>query len=547
MNRDLLIPVLGFVFLLLFWEFASSTFDAYQFVLPTPSAIFQTLWLKQDRFIFHAKVTLGEMIAGFLIAFTAAFPLAWVMYSWKTASRFFQPLFILVQCVPMFALAPIMVLWFGWGYSAIVIPTALMIFFPLTMNIFQGFQTTPKPMVEYFQMQNATQWQIFTKLQFPWALPYIFAGFRISAAIAGIGAVAGEWAGAQKGLGVLMLESRRATDLETTFGALIVLATLSMTIYGVIALIERYGRKLRIKKAAVAALCLFALMGCSSPEEQPKTRLMLDWLPNPNHIPLFVGIEKGFFTEQEINLEIRKINDPSDLVGYLKTNQTDLVLYYMPNIIRVNAKGYKLAPIGILIKEPLNAIIYRKNDSISTPTDLNGKQIGYCVDGTTTKMLDRILEQNRITNYEKQNVTFDLVSTLGTKKVDGIYGAYWNIEGEHLRSLGVDTEYFSLSQLGLPTYYELMVVTKDSSEFSTADYTNRFQKALQASIDYSIANPESAFKIYAELNLDKSEKTLAWEKQAWIKTLPVLADKQVIDPNVWQEFEAWLDKNNLLK
>lgn len=546
MNRDLFIPALGFVTILLFWEFASQLFEAHQFVLPPPSAIVDTLWHRFGRFSLHAQVTLGEMIGGFLLAFAAAFPLAWMMHSWTTARRFFQPLFIAIQCVPMFALAPIMVLWFGWGYSAIVIPTALMIFFPLTMNIFQGFQTTPKKMIEYFQLQNATPWQLFTKLQLPWALPYIFTGVRISAAIAGIGAVAGEWAGAQQGLGVLMLESRRATDLETTFGALIVLAAMSMAIYGLIVLLEKNVRKLQspLKKAA-CILLVFLTAGCSSFDDRPKTRLVLDWLPNPNHIPLFVGIEKGFFSAEQIDLEIRKISDPSDLVSYLRSGQADLVLYFMPDVIRANANGYKITPVGMIIKEPLNGIIYRKGEGIVSPNDLNGKDIGYCVDGTTTKVLDQILSQNQITHVEKHNVTFDLVSTLGTKRVDAIYGAFWNIECEHLRSLGVETDYFTLRELGVPNYYELMVVAKSDSAFSQSQFAGKLQKALQESIDFSVDNPEIAFKIYADLNLDKTEKTLSWELQAWMKTIPLLAKDQESDPRVWSEFEAWFDKHGL--
>jgi NitT/TauT family transport system substrate-binding protein len=234
-----LLPLLAFGVLVILWEFTSNQWGNHRLVLPSPSSILGRIIQTPERFLFHTKVTFFEMIGGFVFAFLVAFPLAWMMDQWESARDILQPLFVIVQCIPMFALAPIMVIWFGWSYAAIVVPTTLMIFFPLTMNIYQGFRSTPDYLKDYFRVHQATQTQLLFKLQLPWAKSHIFAGFRIAAAIAGIGAVAGEWAGAQAGLGLLMIESRRATDLETTFGALFCLATMSLSLYGLITLLEK--------------------------------------------------------------------------------------------------------------------------------------------------------------------------------------------------------------------------------------------------------------------------------------------------------------------
>ena len=231
--------LLGFILLFGSWELACYFLPHFQFILPAPSAIFTALTTWYPRFLFHSFVTLKEMAGGFLLATTVAFPLAWVMHRFYGARTLLQPLFIVIQCLPMFALAPIMVTWFGWGFTAIVIPTALMIFFPLTLNIYQGLRATPKELLNFFAINGASRRQTFFKLQLPWAIPYIFAGFRISSAIAGIGAIAGEWAGAQNGLGILMLESRRNLDLEITFGALACLTIMSTSLYGVILFFEK--------------------------------------------------------------------------------------------------------------------------------------------------------------------------------------------------------------------------------------------------------------------------------------------------------------------
>lgn len=553
MKKNWIYSFLTFLFLITIWEISSRVIVMNQFILPPPSSIIIRIGERPDRFIFHASITLCEMAGGVLLAFTAAFPLARVMSVWNHANFVLQPIFVLMQCVPMFALAPIMVIWFGWGYTAIVIPTALMIFFPLTMNIYQGLRSTPLNLLELFRINQATAWQTFSKLQLPFALPQICSGLRISAAIAGIGAVAGEWAGAQSGLGLLMLESRRSTDLQTTFGALFCLMLLSFLFYGSVVLIEKIlisRRYLRFPARTFACL-LFAVLflaSCqsSSSSSNKETRLLLDWLPNPNHVPLYAGIEQGIFAKHGIDLQILKLHDPGDSVPYITSGQAEIAIYYTPNTIRTNCNKKVLKPIGVLVAQPLNSIIFRSGEGISSPADLSEKVIGYCEDGSSLRILEHLLQKKQITPKAIRNVTFDLVSTLGTKQVDALYGNCWNIECEHLRYLGIETEFFDLVQLGYPKYLELIFIAKEDSLQAKPSFVLAFQKALQESISYSIGNSEKAFEAYVKANPDKSLQTIEWEKKAWIKTIPVLAKKQEIDQQEWSAVENWLKNNNLL-
>jgi NitT/TauT family transport system substrate-binding protein len=550
MKKKLLLSVIVCFAFFLFWELMSRSYDNLLFVLPPPSAIFLRLWEKPERFFFHSKITFQVMSGGLTLAFLVAFPLAWLMSTWDLARFFFQPLFVVTQCIPMFTLAPLMVLWFGWTYTAIVIPTALMIFFPLTMSIYQGLKSTPQSLIDYFKINHATSFQIFRKLQLPWALPHIFSGFKISAAIAGIGAIAGEWAGAQSGLGVLMLESRRATDLETTFAALSCLALVSLTFYTSIVCLEKAlsVRKFRslYKKIFSISLLFFLMTSCHSEEtKESDVRLALDWLPNANHIPLYVGVEKGFFAKRGIDLKVIKIQDPSETLPLVVANQVEIGLYYMPDIIRANKKGAQLKPLAILFKQSLNGLIYRTQEGITSPRDFTGRNVGYCIDGTDTKVLDYILSQHQILPKSKRNVSFDLVTALGTKQVDFIYGAYWNIECEHLRALGVETDYFSLVDLKFPEYYELVFVAHENSLQAKPLFIEAFKEGLHQSIVYAVSHPEESFEIYKNFNRDKSFNTLKWEKAAWHRTLPLFAENQELDGAVWRNYADWMEEQGL--
>lgn len=549
MLKKIWISIAAFLFFFLFWELACLFYEKLAFVAPAPLKIFQLIGKRADRFLYHTTITLKEMAAGFAVAFIISFPLAWMMYQFHSLRLIMQPFFVLIQTVPIFALAPLMVIWFGWTFTAIIIPTALMIFFPLTMNIYRGLIATPQPLLDFFRINKATKWQTFTKLQLPWAAPHIFEGFRISAAISGVGAIAGEWAGAQAGLGLLMIESRTTADLEMMFGALFCLIALSVGVYALVIFAETVTfRNKSFTRTFVwlGALLTFTLTGCSNQTEKQGIQFVLDWVPNPNHVPFYVGVEKGFFKKNGIDLNILKVHDCLDAVPLLTSGRIDLALTYMPHAIHAISRGAPIKPIGILIDQPLNSFIFRSDEQIKTMQDLNGKRLGYSIESSNTDFLNVLLQSNEISFDDMHNVSFDLISTLGTGKVDVIYGAYWNIECENLRALGIETDYFSIQDFGVPPYYELIVLARNNSSQDTEEFMHHFQNGLQDSIDFCTRNPDQAFDIYCQANPDKGTKTVGWEKEAWLKTVPILAKSQFIDYELWNAFKNWLVEKRLL-
>lgn len=555
-----------FLTILLVWELSSRTIPEMLFILPAPSDIAYALWEMRNRFWLHTSFTFKEMCGGFVLALLFAFPLAWTMMRYKTSRTVLQPIFIVIQCIPMFALAPIMVVWFGWSYTAIIIPTALMIFFPLTLNIYQGLKSTPQDLLEFFQSNQATNWQIFFKLRLPWAVPHIFAGFRISSAIAGVGAVAGEWAGAQNGLGILMLESRRNTDLEVTFGALFCLTLMSTLLYGFILYCEKislpprewtypftrsassktFSKRKRHLAFSIFSLSLiyFVLPSCSQQNNPTtpsslSTRLLLDWLPNPNHIPLYVGIDRGFFREEGIDLMIQKMHEGGGGICYLTAQKADLLINHMPGTFKACSRGADLKIVGLLIKEPLSGLIYRKDPAVKQTSHLSGRVLGYCIGVPDTTFLDFVLKKGEIIPSKMKNVSVDLISAMGTHSVDFIYGGFWNIEPAQLSAVGVETDTFKIQDLGVPTYYEMILLANSGSPHGSKEFSTHFQKALQKSIDFCFENPEEAFSCYARFNQDRRQKTWEWQKAAWYLTLPLLAKDQSIDSEVVKSFYLW--------
>lgn len=549
-NYKILFPSLFILSLLLMWEMYSQTSPALQFLLPPPSHILASLWERFGVFAHHTRATLREMTWGMILALCLAFPLAWGMALKEGVRLILQPLFVLFQCIPMFTLAPLMVMWLGWSFSAILIPTALMILFPLTLNIYQGIRSTPQELLEYFYSQEASTWHTLTKLCLPYSIPYIFAGLRISAAVAGVGAIAGEWAGAQEGLGILILQARQTFDIEGIFASLLCLSLLSVSFYGGICMAEWVCWNKRVSKKGFLLLSLlltaFLFLGCGRKEESSKTRLLLDWMPNPNHVPLYAGQKKGVFKKYGIDLQILKLHDSGDTLGFLSSEQAELALYYTPHALRAAERSPFFRVVGCLIPEALNALLFREEQPIYTIQDLNGKTIAGSY-SFFSRAIFKYLEKKGIQPLSQKNVAFDLSPLIGTGAADVVTGMYWNIEGEQLSSRGVPTRHFKVKDLGIPDYSELIVLESQSSSEKNPTLAPLFQKALQECIDYSRSHPEEAFQLYAQSHPEKSSATLEWEHRTWLKTKELLPQNQ--DPNreQWQGIYSWLVELEMLE
>lgn len=546
-----ILPTLCFLVLIMLWEFAALAFGKLIFILPTPSDIFSTIVQNWDRFSFHILITLKEVIVGSFIAFLIAFPTAWLMAEYKMAQLTIQPLFVISQSIPMFAIAPIMVLWFDWSFTAIVIPTALMVFFPLALTLYQGLGSIPLELSEFFRLHKATRWQVFTKLSLPYALPHIFSGLKISAAIAALGAVSAEWTGAQAGLGMLIQESRRNTDLETTFGAIICVVGVSLVLYIFTILLERSFLKAKKKPVkliyslVIIAVTLF-FTGCQNREQKTEeTKILLDWFPNPNHIPLYCGIEKGFFQEENIHLSIQKIFDPADTIPYLSSQKTDLAIYYMPQAIKAKSKGADFKVIGKLIDRPLNCLLFRKDSGIKSTKDLHGKVVGHAMGSLNSLHLKKICATQNVKPRLVLQLATDLVAPLTTGRVDAVLGCCWTIEKEQLQELGIETEHIPISNLGIPHYEELIVIANRDLGLNK-EFVSGFQRALQKSIVYCCENPKAAFLLYLKANPDKMLHTQIWEERAWENTYPLFTHEQSFTTDSWKDFSDWMYENGLL-
>jgi len=209
------------------------------FMLPSPQAVGQALRQQHALLAHHALYTLGEIALALLLGGGAGVLLAIAMAASPLLRRLLFPLVAASQTIPVFALAPLLVLWLGFGVASKVAVAALIVFFPLCLSLFDGLCRTPPGWLELAQTMNQSRLRLFLHVRWPAALPNFFSGLQMAAILAPVGVVIGEWVGASEGLGYLMMHASARLDTPLSFAALALLMLLALLLSGVVALLRR--------------------------------------------------------------------------------------------------------------------------------------------------------------------------------------------------------------------------------------------------------------------------------------------------------------------
>jgi putative hydroxymethylpyrimidine transport system permease protein len=217
--------------LLLLWQALVWLSGVPPFLLPPPSAVARTLVAQAPLLLDQALVTLSEILLGLLGGVVIGGASALLMALVPPVQPWLLPILVLGQTIPVFALAPLLVLWFGYGLASKVVMAILIIYFPVTAALFDGLRRTAPGWLDLARTMGATRWRTLVRLRLPAALPAFGSGLRIATAVAPIGAVVGEWVGSSAGLGYLMLHANARLQIDVMFAALIVLMAIALTLY----------------------------------------------------------------------------------------------------------------------------------------------------------------------------------------------------------------------------------------------------------------------------------------------------------------------------
>ena len=238
-------PLLIVATLIGLWELAArldvlaNALNIEPFLVPAPSDVAQSLWRDHALLADNGWVTLKEVLAGFALSVGAGVGFAVALHLSPTLRRAVYPLLVASQTVPIVVVAPILVVWLGFGIGPKLAIIALICFFPITVNTLDGLGSVDPDLVKMMRSLDAGRWQTFRRVEAPTALPYFFSGAKIAVAVAVIGAVFGEWAGSSAGLGHLIQEASAQLETARTFAAVAVLSALAILLFALLAALER--------------------------------------------------------------------------------------------------------------------------------------------------------------------------------------------------------------------------------------------------------------------------------------------------------------------
>lgn len=237
---DLAYPVGTILVIMALWEWACWQFTVPEYLLPPPTSVLATIVRRFDLLAMHTMVTTGEIIAGFLLSIVVGGVLALMIVNFRPFERAIYPLLVISQAVPKVAIAPLFIVWLGFGWEPKVLVAVLIAFFPIVVDLVAGIRSVPPSMRKLALSMGAGTYVTLSKFLIPHALPHLFSGLKVAVTLAVSGAIIGEFVGADRGLGYLLLFANGQLDTKLLFATIMVLSVIGIVLFYLLLLIEAW-------------------------------------------------------------------------------------------------------------------------------------------------------------------------------------------------------------------------------------------------------------------------------------------------------------------
>jgi len=291
-----------------------------------------------------------------------------------------------------------------------------------------------------------------------------------------------------------------------------------------------------------AVIVLFTSM---SAQASDKMTLILDWFVNPDHGPIIIAQEKGYFKEQNLEVKVIAPADPADPPKMVAAGKADLAVSYQPQLHLQIHEGLPLKRVGTLVATPLNCLLVIDDGPIKSIADLKGKKVGFSVAGVEEAVLTAVLKRHGLTikDIELVNVNWSLSPSLMSKQVDAVVGAFRNFELNQMDINGVKGRCFYVEEEGLPSYDELIYVAK--ADAIDKDKITRFLAATEKATQFIINHPKESWKVFSGTSKELQDEL---NKRAWVDTIPRFALRPAaFDAGRYERMEAFLKASGLIK
>jgi putative hydroxymethylpyrimidine transport system substrate-binding protein len=296
-------------------------------------------------------------------------------------------------------------------------------------------------------------------------------------------------------------------------------------------------------RSAIAAAGL-ALLASTPAHAQDQLTVLLDWFVNPDHAPLVVARDQGFFAAHGLEVELIAPADPNDPPKLVAAGQADIAVSYQPQLHFLVNEDIPVAWCGTLVATPLNSMLVRADSDIESPADLAGRRIGYSVGGVEEALVSVILGQHGLSldDVEMVNVNFSLSPALMSGQVDAVIGAYRNFELTQMEIEGVPGRSFHLEEEGVPAYDELIYLARP--DFGDDPRLERFLQAVTEATQYLVNHPQESWELFVAAYPELDDEL---NRRAWFDTVPRFALRPAaLDYGRYRRFADFLAEQGLI-
>ena len=547
-------------------------------MLPSPVQVLEAFVKEFSVLMEHSLVTLTEAFIGLIMGILLGFIMAVVMDQFEPLYKAFYPLIILTQTIPTVAIAPLLVLWFGYEMAPKVILIVITTFFPITVGLLTGFKSVDPDEVHLLRAMGAGRWQIFSHIKLPGAMSQFFAGLRISASYAVVGAVISEWLGGFGGLGVYMTRVKKTFAFDKMFAVIFLISIISLLLMNIVDLLQKYcmpwenisgdstckkHRKHHRNrwKLFLCGLLIVAAAGIMLPrmkqmteaeENLDKITFVLDWTPNTNHTGVYVAIEKGYF--KEAGLEVEIVQPPEDgAVALVASGNAQFGISFQDTLAAAFAgeDALPVTAVAAVIQHNTSGIVSRAGEGMERPKGLEGHSYATWNGAIELATLEEVMKTDG-GDFSKvemiPSTVTDELSALKSYSADALW-IFYGWAGVKLELEGLETDYFAVADIHpVFDYYTPVIISGNSFLEENAELAKRFLTAVSKGYAYAIEHPEEAAEILCKAapELDHelvlaSQKFLADEYQS---DAPFWG---YIDAKRWNAFYAWVNEKGLVE
>lgn len=272
-------------------------------------------------------------------------------------------------------------------------------------------------------------------------------------------------------------------------------------------------------------------------QELIKVTFALDWFPNSNHAGIFEAVERGYFVDEGLDVNIYVPGDPSVVLSTIAAGQDDFGVSYQAVLLQARSEGVPVVSVTGIVQHPLNSVMALESSGITRPGDLKGKKVGFPGIVTDEGLLAAMLASDGLTldDVDMVNVGFDLTTSLASGVVDAIVGAYWTHESILLEQEGFDVTVMRMEDWGVPDFYELVIAVSEDTIANRPDVVRSFVKALQRGHEAAIADPQGSITTLIKHNPDTVVEDL--EREGIKRVIPMWTEG--VPKFGWQEAERW--------